>query len=491
MLNLASSFLRCHCLAGMILLSLSLAGCGSGQQPSMTSTGSVNTSITDPPTCSSSFGDVWVTVAKVSAHTSSSAGPNDSGWVDLVDLTKTGSDPKQIDLLKLNSPTPACILTMLGSSSGLPAGTYQQIRLFLLDNNATGSTVTRLDGSQTNKCGPNATTGPFNCVVLSGGATQTLQLTSEAQTGLKISSGQIAGGSFMVKSGQATDLSIDFDACASIVRVGTAQFLLKPVLHAGEVSLQSNAISGKVVDSVNTSTPIPGAMVLLEQPDTNNVEQLVRQARTDAQGNFVFCPLPAGNYDVVVAAETACSTGMGNTTYNATVAFKVPPGTALNNLPLVAESTPPACSSPATLSGQVTTAKSGGGASTTQVALLAYQQAVSGGTTFQVLIPAFGVGTQPPTVTTTPTPTPSTPVCPSGTDCFNYSLLVPASPPEASTFTSGSLPAPSPQSSSNYILSGSVSACSPKTPTPLNVTSLAVTAGMTTNVSTLAFTGCP
>src|SRR5439155_3137203 len=76
-----------------------LGGCGSGStQSSSSMTGKVTTIISDPPTCTAQFSNVWVTVTKVVAHISSDAGPNDSGWVTLLDLT---SNPQQVDLLSL------------------------------------------------------------------------------------------------------------------------------------------------------------------------------------------------------------------------------------------------------------------------------------------------------------------------------------------------------------------------------------------------------
>src|SRR5438874_10873716 len=113
-----------------------LGGCGSGNtQSSSSMTGKVTTSITDPPTCTAQYSNVWVTVTKVVAHISSDAGSSDSGWVTLVDLT---NGPMQIDLLSLAST--ACTLKTLGSTTGLPPGKYQQIRLILLANDATGAT---------------------------------------------------------------------------------------------------------------------------------------------------------------------------------------------------------------------------------------------------------------------------------------------------------------------------------------------------------------
>src|SRR5258708_29652934 len=95
---------------------------------------------------------------------------------------------------------------------------------------------------------------------------QPLLLSGESQTGIKIPSGQIAGGQFTVTAGQTEDLDIDFNACASIVSEGNGQFRLKPVLHSGEVSLTSSSINGKIVDSP-TAQPISGGntVVALQQ----------------------------------------------------------------------------------------------------------------------------------------------------------------------------------------------------------------------------------
>src|SRR5256885_11301321 len=115
---------------------MAFTSCGGGTQNSTSSmVGKVTTSITDPPTCAARYSSVWVTVTKVVAHISSDAGSSDNGWVTLVDLT---NGPMQIDLLSLAST--ACTLKTLGSTTGLSPGKYQQIRLILLANDATGAT---------------------------------------------------------------------------------------------------------------------------------------------------------------------------------------------------------------------------------------------------------------------------------------------------------------------------------------------------------------
>lgn len=401
---------------------------------SPTATGAVTTSLSDPATCAAPNGPyahVWVTVTKVTANISSDAGSTDSGWVTLLDLTNS---PKQIDLLSLAST--ACLLTQLGSTTGLPPGNYQQIRIYLLANSPPSGAATP---------SPNACSGStMNCVVLTNGGTQQLQLSSEAQTGIKIPSGQIAGGGIQLAAGQAADINIDFNTCESIVREGNGQFRLKPTLHAGEASANNNAISGTVVDST-TSKPIAGALVFLEQPDSAGVDRVIEGTRSGSDGTFIFCPLPPGNYDVVADAET--TTGlMITTTYNATVTFKVPTGSAMGNIPLVPEpaivGSSTTTSSPATIEGQVTTAASGGSPTSADVNLSALQSVLAAGSSTPVFVtvPVLASTPVPPNLATAGNPSVqfagSLNSCPAGTDCENYQLMVPASNPEAGVFSS-------------------------------------------------------
>ena len=149
---------------------------------------------------------------------------------------------------------------MLGSKTEIQAGTYQQIRVFLAPDNAS------ISGNQCSSVPGN----PSNCIVLAAdNSIHALTLSSEAQSGLKIPSGQIAEGKFTIAAGETRDLDIDFSACASIVPNGSGQFSLKPVLHAGEVGL-SSAINGAVIDT-STSKPIVGGttVVALEQKDSS------------------------------------------------------------------------------------------------------------------------------------------------------------------------------------------------------------------------------
>src|SRR5207245_4130492 len=96
---------------------------------------------------------------------------NDSGFMYLP--PNLHNSPVQVDLL--GAVSAGCFLAQLGSGTVIPAGTYQQIRIILLDNNA-NTTVAN------NQCN-----GGFNCVVLASNASvHPLQLSSEATTGIKI-----------------------------------------------------------------------------------------------------------------------------------------------------------------------------------------------------------------------------------------------------------------------------------------------------------------
>jgi hypothetical protein len=469
-------------LLGFAIAAAFSPGCGSSTMnsnlPTTSGSGTVTTTISDPPVCASAFDSVYVTLTKVTAHISDSAGPNDAGWVTLVNP----SAPIQIDLLHLKSSGECVLSQTLGSTNNLPPGKYQQIRLYLLDNGASASI--------TNNCG----SAGWNCVVPRGQAPQMLNLSSEAQTGIKIPSGRIDGGGIDIQAGKSADLNLDFDGCHSIIWQGNGKYRLVPTLHAGEVSLNTNSISGKVVDAGNSNSPVPGALVLLEQPDMNDaaIDRVQRAATTAADGTFIVCPLSSTNpFDIVVSAMLVNNLG-ATTTYNPTIAFNVPVGTDLSTppIPLIPEATPPASPMPATVSGQVT---SEGSNPVADVTLSLLQQGIpTGGAARQVTIPVFNSAQQPPVVTTTPTPTPSTPACPMNANCFNYSFLVPASNPQVGTFSGGSITYAAPAAPPvNYSLNGLAPSCTTSTPNPATIGPIVVTPNMETKVSTaLAFSGC-
>jgi Domain of unknown function (DUF4382) len=465
---------------------LGLTGCGGGggggdgsqaggaTPPSTTQSGTVTVTLSDPPTCKVPRGDlnhVWVTITLVRAHLSTAADPDASGWVTLLDLR---THPVQIDLLSASETT--CVLTTLGATTGVPPGDYQQLRLHLLSNTPAAGAATP---------GPNncADTGGFNCVELGNGTRRVVQLSSEAQTGIKIPPGQIAGGAIRLRSAQAADLNIDFNACASIVQQGNGAFRLKPTLHAGEVALPTQAISGLVVDTT-TSQPLSNAtvIVLAEQPDSDGIDRVVTQTLASAtQGTFLLCPLSPGTYDIVIAALTSAGVP-----YNATVTFGVLAGTAMGTIPLI-----PARGSttdPGAIEGLVTTAD--GGATGADIALSALQTATPpGGAPVLMTVPLVGEST--PTIATERDAS-----CPARTGCAMYLLNVPASNPLVGTFNaSGTAYAPPAGGSVVYSVNAQAfipgNAGTPNClPSSLRTGPVTVSAGTLTRAASLAFTGC-
>ena len=463
-------------------------GSGDGGAPRNT-TGDVRVTLTDPPTCKVPAGpytNVWVTITKVRVHTSGQAGPEDGGWVDVVDRT---DDPMQVDLLALSSADDACLLATLGSSTGLPAGRIQQIRLHLLANNLGPDEAV----PEPNACGDG---NGYNCAIFDDGTVKMLNLSSQAKTGIKIPSGQIAGGGIDLMAGQATDINIDFNACKSIVEQGNGNLRLKPTLHAGEVSLSNEAISGTVVDAI-TQQPIPDIklFVLAEQPDTEHIDRVIQQTlASDTNGTFIMCPVPVGDYDVVVAGVSH-----DNTAYGPTVTLSVPAGTDMGNIPVLRTALESQEAFPGEIQGLVTAAMDGTGADADMVLSALQEVPVDGGTRL-VAIPLFDGST--PNMATD-----STDECPLGiigANCVSYSLFVPASNPLVATFDplGTSYPLDAPADPALYRVNaqafipdgGGELNCSPSsliTPPDLTIPSdLIVMDGVMATADDLAFTGC-
>src|SRR6266851_944564 len=392
-----------------------VVGCGNGMTSSTTSASSmakVSVMLSDPATCMAPNGPymhVYVTVTDVKAHVNANAGDSDAGWVDLTpSLSKA---PQQVDLLGLASNQ--CFLATLGDAQELQPGNYQQIRVILADNSTAAQ-------NKSNPCQTSA-----NCVVLNDGSTYPLQLSSESKTGIKIPSGQIANGGFNIAAGQTKDLDIDFDTCVSIVQEGNGKYRLKPVLHAGEVSTTSSSINGTVVDSA-TGNHIDGQVtVALEQKDATGVDRVFMSTLTNASGQFVFCPLPSGTYDVVIVAQSTAGV-----VYSPTVVTGVSTGSAMTVVPLHA--LPVVSAGAATLQGSVTSQNSANPpAGTIADVQLSTLEAVS--STLTVTVPLVPNASQPSVVLALSTA--SSNACPAGTDCVSYNLKVPAGPAFVGAFS--------------------------------------------------------
>ena len=414
------------CALGIIGIAGGVMSCGGGSSSTtmMTGMGTISVSLSDPPSCmppNGQFTHVYVTVRSVQANINGTASDGSSGWQELA--PQLVSQPMQIDLFSKAQTT--CVLAQLGSAS-LPVGKYQQIRLLLVSNTPAASDAV----PPTNACAGNG----YNCVVLGDTTIHELQLSSEANTGLKIPPGQVVGGPIEVTEGQSVDLNIDFNACASIVHEGNGKFRLKPTLTAGQVGANSTGISGQVVDSL-TSMPIRGSVqVAIEQQDSTGVDRILMQTVADSNGNFRFCPLPAGMFDIVVVGI-----GPVNVPYNATTVLNVPNGVNLGAIPLIQET---GALSPAVFQGTVT-ATNGASPGTIDVGLSALQKVTfNGSSTLQITVPLQTIPSTnlTPEVDSTGTiSVNSNANCPAGApanaNCGNYTLVVPASNPSVGVFS--------------------------------------------------------
>jgi hypothetical protein len=446
-------------------------------------TGTVNVSISDPPNCkfpNGAFDHVYVTIRSVRAHIDPNAEDSAPGWQDLA--PQLADNPMQIDLFAAGPN--GCLLTMLGSNTGLPSGTYQQIRLLLVANDGGNGPI-----PAQNACGDQG----FNCVVLHDGTIHELQLSSQANTGLKIPPGQILGGPIVVQPGQDVDLNIDFDACQSIHQEGNGQFRLKPVLKADQVSTNRTGIGGHVVDSASGGAIAGGTvLVALEQQDNTGADVIFMQTAADSAGNFNFCPLPAAAvFDVVVVAINGAGVA-----YNATVAVGVPGGTDLGAIPLVAESG--MSTAPAKLQGFVT-ATMGAAPATIDATITAQQPiSLSGGVVRLVTIPAEPNSTPNISVDSTAN-CPMT--APLNVNCGQYTLVVPASNASVGQFSSGKVAyAPPPPGDVLFTVRADAfhadsgeSDCTPAlkmTNLDAGGNPLKVAAGMTSTAMEIDFSGC-
>lgn len=471
-------------LTGLAAILVNCSG-GSSSMVSMmgSGTGTVNVSISDPPSCkfpNGAFDHVYVTIRSVRAHIDPNADDSTPGWQELVPQLE--NEPMQIDLFAAGPN--GCLLTMLGSNTALPVGAYQQIRLLLVPNDGGNGPI-----PAQNACGDQG----FNCVVLHDGSIHELLLSSQANTGLKIPPGQILGGPIVIQPGQDVDLNIDFDACQSIIQEGNGQFRLKPVLKADQVSTNNTGIGGHVVDSL-TSGPIAGGTVLvaLEQQDNTGADVIFMQTAADVAGNFNFCPLPQGAvFDVVVVAISAAGVA-----YNATVAVGVPGGTDLGAIPLAAESG--ISTAPAELQGFVT-ARSGAAPVAVDATITAQQPiSLGGGVVRFVTIPAQANSTPNISVNSNANCPMSAPL---NVNCAQYVLVVPASNASVGQFSGGKITyAPPPSGNVLFTVRADAfnsttgdSDCMPSTKTTnldASGNPLKVTAGATSTVMEIDFPGC-
>jgi hypothetical protein len=216
----------------------------------------------------------------------------------------------------------------------------------------------------------------------------------------------------------------------------------------------------------------------LEQA-SGGIDRVVMQTTPDAAGNFVFCPVAVGTYDVVAVAVS----GSG-ISYAANVTLSVVPGNALGNIPMNAVTG--VNTSEGSILGMVTTAALGA-ATAADITVSALESVGS----VQVTIPAARLISATAILATAPLPS-----CPANTDCVNYTIDVPGVNPTVGAFsTDGTAYTAGATGAAAYLIearafvpgSGGTPDCSPSA---LTAPPLTVTSGSTINAPPLAFAGC-
>ena len=276
--------------AGLVL-TLALTACGGGGSSSSSPSsqmGHANIALADAP--SLDFDHVWITAKQIDFHQLDTANPMDSQW-----LKFPLSAPVTIDLTQYANGN----LAQVFSGLSLPVGTYRQIRLILVDDEAALTDSALADKLLYNdQVDYTDSTGTAHHVPLEIiGPRQGINLI----------------GTFTINASSPLNLVLDFDVDDDIVRFpdslgsGFDAFTLKPNLRYFDLA-QSGAIVGKVDPTrlaVNGGTAY-NLIIKAEQVSANGTHHQVTRATTvRSDGTFTLFPVTVAsgmsqNYDVLV-----------------------------------------------------------------------------------------------------------------------------------------------------------------------------------------------
>jgi hypothetical protein len=235
------------------VLALTLGSCGTiagnpGEDGDDKKKAIVNFGITDAPLDDAQ--SVTITVASLEV---SVAG---EGWVAV-----PMPQPVTIDLLGYQDGAAAA----LGTIPDLPVGTYQQTRLMLASDKPP-------------------------TLVLADGSSETLEIPSGSETGLKIVT------PFVVDGTRPVNLTIDFDLRKSVKRVGGngphSRYMMKPVLRLldddGTGTITGASATGKIACVYAAGSG---------KDASDDCDGAVNSAKVKS-GRFKVAFLPAGSYEV-------------------------------------------------------------------------------------------------------------------------------------------------------------------------------------------------
>src|SRR5579875_500733 len=469
------------------LLMLGGAACGGGGGGKKPITSGLRVGVSDTtPACSAQYQHVYVTIADVDLAQSSPSGGSTAAAAAINGGTSItpglSAAPKQVDLFAPTTASNQCLAQVLGTTGTIAAGAYNRMFVVLMPNSAPSPGVSP---PSPNACA-SLVRNVFNCVQTANGAFEAKVLrTDVSTTGIALSQSKIANGALVLQESNNSTVDVDFDTCQSLIPLSSNQLAMKPAVRAGLLS-SDPTVSGQIVHATlngsvvtPTTTGVSGAQVWLEQqsrtatvagetgtPASVSVENLVQATVSDASGNFTFCPVAQGSYEIVAdAAPLGVGTFPSFPTVTTGVAMSTMATTGVI-VPLVQQTTAPVLiaglvSGTANNEGvpldvrvaatqQTTLMLSGTGTggisasatptSTPTGGVAAAQAPVvnqaAGDPTgpVQVLIPTFANGTAPtnlllttnPNGTTAPSCTSLALSCATGTDCACYSASVPS-----------------------------------------------------------------
>jgi hypothetical protein len=272
-----------------------LVACGGGNDgslPTTPATGFVSVAVTDAPTAD--FAKVWITLREIRFHKLDFAHPEDRDW-----LRYPLAQPVTVDLAQLANGNLADVFRNIE----LPVGTYRQIRLMLVDDDAPLTASAQAAGLQ------------YNDQVDYTDASGSARVAPLELGGVREGIGVF--GSFNVTAGKTLRLVLDFDIDNDVLRFpdfipgnGQSAFTLKPVLRYFDLD-SSAAIVGRVDSAALASASNPdgafNVVIKAEELAADGSRRVVARATTiRPDGSFTLFPLhvPAGatskNCDIVV-----------------------------------------------------------------------------------------------------------------------------------------------------------------------------------------------
>jgi hypothetical protein len=271
----------------LLVFCLALAGCGDyvDSETAALETGDLSIGLTDAAT--DEYRAVYVTIDEVQVHMGSDeedgeeAGEAEEEGEDADNWETVASPMETYDLLALVNG----VIEELGISS-LETGTYEKMRLIIGTTQAEGLNILSVGH-------------PYaNYVIDDNNQSHELKIPSGINTGIKIFH------SFDISANRTTELILDFDAPASVVKAGTSgNWLLKPTIKV--LNTQEHAIvSGNVFEMIDEeSYGVEGALVSLqyETSDAGDEKDAVTvQAATVSDTENADEGIESGDFSLLV-----------------------------------------------------------------------------------------------------------------------------------------------------------------------------------------------